>query len=69
MGGHGVAQTAKSMILLKLSLILMNFGSPGVLPEGWALRDGGGFVSPEGWGFRDGGGFVTPYNSTIPFEL
>ena len=27
-GGHGVAQTAKTMILLKLSLISMNFLTP-----------------------------------------
>ena len=34
LGGHGVAQTAKVVILLKLSLILMNFGSPRVPPNG-----------------------------------
>ena len=34
LGGHGVAQTAKVVILLKLSLILMNFGSPRVPPRG-----------------------------------
>ena len=46
LGGHGVAQTAKVVILLKLSLILMNFGSPRVLSRARMFGVGGDSGSP-----------------------
>ena len=58
LGGHGVAQTAKVVILLKLSVILMNFGSPRAIRFGF-----GGVPGAVRFGF--GGVPGTPYNTVF----